>query len=145
MKSGTRCTACANSETCPAYDPRMAYGFCQGFQVAAVGENLNTEGSLNEYEFKTESRLNELSVEVSVWMRNGQPVNVRVSVSELSPVGLNALTGAEKLIKQYQIFANEMIGSNVPAQTIIDILNTPPRKYSWIIGEALQSAIDGER
>ena len=31
MKTGTTCTRCANAATCPLYDERMLYGFCQGF------------------------------------------------------------------------------------------------------------------
>ena len=31
MKTGTSCARCANAATCPAYDARMLYGFCQGF------------------------------------------------------------------------------------------------------------------
>ena len=32
MKTGTTCTRCANAATCPAYDARMLYGFCHGFE-----------------------------------------------------------------------------------------------------------------
>lgn len=33
MKTNTSCSKCAHAETCPAYDPRMMYGFCRGFEV----------------------------------------------------------------------------------------------------------------
>ena len=32
FKTGTSCTECEHMDGCPAYDPRMAYGFCQGYE-----------------------------------------------------------------------------------------------------------------
>lgn len=32
MKTGTSCTRCANSSTCPQFDSHTLYGFCRGFE-----------------------------------------------------------------------------------------------------------------
>ena len=58
MKTGTSCTRCANAAICPAYDPRMLYGFRQGFvEIESdpqgqghVGENLG--GSINPRSYR---------------------------------------------------------------------------------------------
>lgn len=50
MKTGTSCTRCTNAKTCPAYDPQMAYGFCQGFEPAVVQSGPMNENAQNTTE-----------------------------------------------------------------------------------------------
>ena len=37
VKTGTRCTDCSKGKTCPQYDSRVLYGFCQSFEPVKKG------------------------------------------------------------------------------------------------------------
>ena len=50
MKTGTSCTKCNYASHCPAYDPRMSYGFCQGFEPAGAQSDSVSEDAQNSTE-----------------------------------------------------------------------------------------------
>jgi len=47
MKTGTSCNRCKYASDCPAYDPRSAYGFCQGFEPEASRSGPVSENTQN--------------------------------------------------------------------------------------------------